>query len=173
MTDKPFYETPLFNITWDGVIGDKFAFSLASLGVPDGYMVKVSDRVFTADEIIGARYILSSGGLYGVDSVDSSTFVGALNISRRVIIVYSADELNAALGAPSGYITNGTYFLKIEGKHYVSDLGKPLSIKPLDEKYLPDSVVLESELTAKGYQTEEQVTVLIDKALGVIENGTY
>ena len=47
------------------------------------------------------------------------------------------------------------------------------TITHLDEKYLPDSVVLESELDAKGYQTEEQVTELINNALGVIENGTY
>jgi hypothetical protein len=38
---------------------------------------------------------------------------------------------------------------------------------------IPDSVVLESELDAKGYQTEAQVTAIINNALGVIENGTY
>jgi uncharacterized protein (DUF4213/DUF364 family) len=35
----------------------------------------------------------------------------------------------------------------------------------LDEKYLPDTVVLESELTEKGYQTEEQVTTIVNNAL--------
>lgn len=39
------------------------------------------------------------------------------------------------------------------------------TIKTLDEKYLPDSVVLESELDAKGYQTEEQVKALIDDSI--------
>lgn len=46
-------------------------------------------------------------------------------------------------------------------------------VATLDEKYLPDSVVLESELEGKGYQTEEQVTTLINNALGVIEDGSY
>jgi hypothetical protein len=35
----------------------------------------------------------------------------------------------------------------------------------LDEKFLSETVVLESELDAKGYQTEEQVTTLINNAL--------
>ena len=43
------------------------------------------------------------------------------------------------------------------------------TVKPLDEKYLPDSVVLENELTTKGYQTEEQVTTIINNALGGFE----
>jgi hypothetical protein len=57
------------------------------------------------------------------------------------------------------------------GTHTISAYKQELTF--LSEKYLPDSVVLESELTAKGYQTEEQVTELINNALGVIENGTY
>jgi hypothetical protein len=65
---------------------------------------------------------------------------------------------------------------------YVGDtyVGKTVSLyffneedNQLDEKYLPESVILESELEAKGYQTQEQVTELINNALGEIENGTY
>ena len=41
-----------------------------------------------------------------------------------------------------------------------------------DTEYM-DSLVTETELTAKGYQTEAQVNTLINTALGVIENGTY
>lgn len=33
--------------------------------------------------------------------------------------------------------------------------------------------ITENDLTAKGYQTAEQVQTLIDNSLGVIENGTY
>lgn len=57
--------------------------------------------------------------------------------------------------------------------HTVNVYEEVEAISTLDEKYLPKSVVLESELDAKGYQTEEQVTELINNALGVIENGTY
>lgn len=38
---------------------------------------------------------------------------------------------------------------------------------------VPAEYITETELTAKGYQTEEQVNTLINTALGVIENGTY
>lgn len=59
-----------------------------------------------------------------------------------------------------------------DGVHNIA-ISKPVeTIKTLDEKYLPETVVLESELEAKGYQTEEQVMALINNALGAIENGT-
>jgi hypothetical protein len=61
--------------------------------------------------------------------------------------------------------------VKTKGTHTISAYKQELTF--LSEKFLPDSVVLESELDAKGYQTEEQVTALINNALGVIENGTY
>lgn len=57
----------------------------------------------------------------------------------------------------SAPVTDGTYSVAI----YEMTRG----IKRLDEKFLPDSVVLESELEAKGYQTEEQVTALINNAI--------
>lgn len=38
---------------------------------------------------------------------------------------------------------------------------------------IPAEYVTDTELTNKGYQTAEQVNALINKALGVIENGTY
>lgn len=57
----------------------------------------------------------------------------------------------------SAPVTNGT--------HSVAIYEMTRDIKRLDEKFLPDSVVLESELEAKGYQTEEQVTALINDAI--------
>jgi hypothetical protein len=72
---------------------------------------------------------------------------------------------------------NKTYFVKsksqIKENHTFSAEIVETVIKPLDKKFLPDTVVLESELDAKGYQTEEQVTELINNALEGIENGTY
>lgn len=35
------------------------------------------------------------------------------------------------------------------------------------------NLITEEALTAKGYQTEDEVKTLINEALGVIENGTY
>jgi hypothetical protein len=58
----------------------------------------------------------------------------------------------------------------VDGKNVATETYVDEALANID---IPDSVVLESELTAKGYQTEEQVTALINNALGVIENGTY
>lgn len=54
-------------------------------------------------------------------------------------------------------------YVKDIGTHTISAYKQELTF--LSEKYLPDSVVLESELEAKGYQTEEQVTALINDAI--------
>ena len=73
------------------------------------------------------------------------------------------------------YSPNKTYFVesRTSGTHTFFIEKLTYETNKLDEKFLPDSAVLESELTMKGYQTKEQVTTLINDALGVIENGTY
>ena len=39
--------------------------------------------------------------------------------------------------------------------------------------YIRDNYYTKTQVEEKGYQTEEQVTALINEAIGVIENGTY
>jgi hypothetical protein len=53
-------------------------------------------------------------------------------------------------------------YVKDIGTHTISAYKQELTF--LSEKFLPDSVVLESELEGKGYTTEEQVKALIDEA---------
>lgn len=93
--------------------------------------------------------------VYGNGSLVSSTLV-----DNEMPFALAYDLLNYSL---SLYASAGT--------HTISAYKRDLVF--LNEKFLPDVVVLESELEAKGYQTQEQVTELINNALGEIENGTY
>lgn len=94
--------------------------------------------------------------LYGNPALRSAMFP-----SNGMPFVLVNNQVNNAV---SLYVTEmGTHTISVHKRELVF----------LSDKYLPDSVVLESELEAKGYQTEEQVTALINNALGVIENGTY
>jgi hypothetical protein len=89
----------------------------------------------------------------------------------------SGDPVCAYSVAPSGTIpTRWTFeFQSYNGQngYYIEIYEAKPTLILLDEKFLSETVVLESELDAKGYQTEAQVTALINDALGVIENGTY
>lgn len=57
---------------------------------------------------------------------------------------------------------NGTYTVKLEGTP------APVYHK-IDPRFLPDDIVLDNDL----YMVLEEMQTMIDKALGVIENGTY
>lgn len=113
------YESaPEFDIKWDGEIGDKFALDLTSLGNPGYYLVKVSDSVFTEDELLGSIYTQRRGYEFLIDEsdIDTEIYPGAITIDGGgLAIVNDSDTLNAALGTPSGYITNGTYFVYFTG----------------------------------------------------------
>ena len=131
--------SPKFEITWDGVIGDKFALDMSSLGYEGIQFVKVSDDVFTEADIMGATYYQRSGYNWVIDYVDSSAYPGALNIDSRIIVVYSADDTNAALGLPAGYITNGTYFVYRtvdEVANYTYRFVGPNKISKIPSKYV-------------------------------------
>ena len=128
LEDKPFeYTPPIADIQWDGVIGDKFAIDLTPFGFQNMYFVKVSDEVFTAEELVGATFTTSNGDMVGINenNIDKSTLPGSLVVNGVISVCYSADDFNAAMGAPSGYVTNGTYFLYQAGVYYVSRLVLP------------------------------------------------
>lgn len=93
-----------------------------------------------------------------------STFLTNYKIGENTDTVYCYGSITSV----SVYV-NGTGY----GGWRIEIYKEVATIKTLDEKYLPDSVVFEIDLDAKGYQTEEQVTELINNALGVIENARY
>ena len=137
--------TPEFDIQWNGIIGDKFVFDISSLGYDDTFMVKVSDDIITAEQLVGAR-VSDTEGNYQIlteDDIDTENYPGSINIGYAQI-VYAADELSSALGAPQGYITNGTYFVYYNdgGFFYFTDrLVSPAKIIKIDNKHI-DGVVI-------------------------------
>lgn len=174
LEDKPFGEERAFEpIVWDGSIDEANSFV-----VGESIYARISDAILTPEQIDGAK-ALSAGSGYGTlrytcgeAGVDAYNLVQGLDYTDMVIItVADKDASNSFLG--TAIPSNGVYSLAYpEIGTYVLSITKE-TIKPLDEKYIPSSVVLESELESKGYQTEAQVTELINNALGVIENGTY
>jgi hypothetical protein len=172
LTDKPFYDETPEPITWDGNTEGLEADPVS------GSMYKILDKGLSKDEFIGATFrgyspgsgnevcpIVGDDMILDLGELDPSIPLGTFFLdSAGTYFLSIVDEVNFN-GVP---LKKGFYV----SEHFIS-LTFPEKVKPLDEKFLPDSVVLESELDAKGYQTEAQVTALINEALGVIENGTY
>lgn len=170
LPDKPFGDETPAPITWSGNVEDYV--------IDPNWGAKISDRGLTKDELIGTTmtwYSKDGTSLSSVVVTEESIFdfaenipdfppetVLTLNMSYFVSVV--ADISYEGITFSKGFYVSSTRF---------HSLTFPEKVRLLDEKYLPETVVLESELESKGYQTEEQVTELINNALGVIENGTY
>ena len=129
--------------------------------------------IFNAGDFIeGKTYVVS------IDGEEYECMAVLVSLPSTLGIVqtkelYSVGEHGVSVKYVANIMNYHVLAPVVDGKHSVAiyELGE--AIKTIDEKYLPESVVLESELTEKGYQTEEQVTELINNALGVIENGSY
>lgn len=180
LTDKPFGEEVTEGVlTFDGdLTGREY------IDYGDGYcFVKMSDRFLTEEDLAQATITFwNNGSTYDANAVIESQTLGDLT----VIIVLADHEISGGMvvtlnsdaplfGEPP--MSAGTWF------QYVTDVDSevdsyPISlscltglvgtIKTLDEKYIPDSIARTEDIL-----TEEDVSTLINKALGVIENGTY
>ena len=134
--------TPGYEITWDGVVGDKVV-------VDGGEMqfVKVSDRVFTVEELIGAT-IIAGDRLFIV----SNNTIGSQNgiIKGVGFIVCSAPATIYDIAIPE----TGTYFMKM-GEEFTSSLSKPDSTT---------TIKIPAELTTVvgGYDAAERTVVIFD-----------
>lgn len=133
---------PLFDIGWDGDMTGRYALDLSSFGYDGVYLVKMSDDIFDVSQVIGAQITLSYGEQLIVDEsyVNTTAFPGTIQLGDgAVAIVYSSDDLNTALGLPSGTITNGTYFMYIVDDCFVSKFTAPSKVKKIDPKFLPET----------------------------------
>ena len=146
--------TPGYEITWDGVVGDKV--------VVDGgemQLVKVSDRVFTLEELIGATSIFGDRSF-----IVSNDTIGIQNgiIMGESFFVFSAPTTINGITIPEA----GTYFAKV-GEEFTSSLSKPDSTT---------IVKIPAELTTVvgGYDAAERTAVIFDgtvKASDFTEGG--
>lgn len=134
--------TPGYEITWDGVVGDKVV-----VDVGEAQLVKVSDRVFTVEELIGATIIAGDRTfIVSNDTIVSQN--GAIN--GEVFLVCSAPTTIYDTTIPE----TGTYFMKMENG-FVSSLSTPDSTT---------TVKIPAELTTVvgGYDTAERTAVIFD-----------
>lgn len=135
--------TPGYEITWDGVVGDKV--------VVDGgerQLVKVSDRVFTVEELIGAT--ITVGGQSSTINNDNIKSQNGVIIAHGVISVCTAPATIEDIAIPE----TGTYFMKM-GEKFVSSLSKPDSTT---------TIKIPAELTTVvgGYDAAERTAVIFD-----------
>ena len=147
--NRTHYEAPpTFDISWDGIIGDRFALDMTSFGYEGVYFVKVDDRAFTIEEMLGATIKTNDGTLDAVcpDNCNSYTYPGVYNVNNWVIVVYAQERINAALGLPDGIITNGVYFYaNPTDELFVSNFVGRNNTKKLGMNYLPEGYPYESE----------------------------
>ena len=134
--------TPGYEITWDGAVGDKVV-------VDEGetQFVKVSDRVFTVEELIGSTIIFGDTSLIvSNDAIRSQNGI----ITNEGFLVCSAPTTIEGITIPEA----GTYFAKM-GEGFVSSLSKPDSTT---------TIKIPAELTTVvgGYDAAERTAVIFD-----------
>ena len=146
LEDKPFGEKVLFDITWDGVIGDR-DWADASIIQEGVKAIKVSDKILTADELVGAEFIYDDATVEIVSHNVSGLHdtYGFLMANDGMITTISDTSLTLSttgIDVPS----TGTYFVLFEDSStFVSQL-KKIEVIKLDKTYIPDSVITEDNI---------------------------
>lgn len=142
LEDKPFDEIPpLFDIQWDGNMDGR-----DTVEVGEGnYLVKVSDDVYTAEQVLGAIVYYSDNYNEVISEDDIYTDIpGILNLWTEVFLIYSADELIAAMGLPEGSVSNGVWVANVVSDgSYITRFVSPTL---LDEKHIPDTIARKSDI---------------------------
>ena len=135
--------TPGYEITWDGAVGDKVVVNGGEI-----QLVKVSDRVFTVEELIGATVTIG-GQSSTINNDDIQSQNGVINVSNGVMVCTSPATIQG-ITIPEA----GTYFMKMENG-FVSSLSKPDSTT---------TVKIPAELTTVvgGYDAAERTAVIFD-----------
>lgn len=168
--DKPFYDTGIESLTWDGDTTNKEEYRLNQRTL----MYKISDEFIPPELMMGATITLVNrtdetqdvGEIvkirYDVTTFkDEQTYTAVSSFAPtggdHILVVHS-DEYNRFYNWPRGvYVSD-----QIKYKWYVSEIKFNSTIKPLDEKYLPNTI-----------PNVEEVQQMINDTLGVLENGTY
>ena len=133
--------TPGYEITWDGVVGDKVVVDARGM-----QLVKVSDRVFTVEELIGATIIFGDQSLtINNDFIQNQN--GVMAVAEGVIVCSTPTTIQG-ITIPEA----GTYFAKM-GEEFVSFLSKPDSTT---------TVKIPAELTTVvgGYDAAKRTAVI-------------
>ena len=136
--DKPFYDESV-TIEWDGDSTGKVTFSLDGAVMT---MCLVSERVLTADELIGATLTANNNGEKVSNTILAhevvTPFEGLVMIQSELMVLSAIAGTYEGLEIP----VSGTYFVRIDSDVivYIESLTYD-SIKKLDPKYLPEGGV--------------------------------
>lgn len=153
------YETG-FEITWDGDTTGRV--SITQEGIPGGWY-KVSDKILTADDIIGATATMVQNDESQSLVVTSDIVVRqdyGVDINAGMIIIatkqgtFNIDDINTSIPEP------GIYFLDNSlggNSEFVSSLSKIIT-HPFNDKYIPNSIARKAELDSRITEKEVILT---------------
>ena len=160
MLNKPFYSavektTGPLDITWDGVIGDKYHVEAGG-----DILCKVSDVVFSAAQLVGATIVGRDGEditetVLTEDEVSDGSVFGFPGVAEALFSVICVYEPCAPLGTFTLELP-GTYFMLKNTGEYTASLSNPNAmveclgevVHTLDPKYIPDTVATKADLEA-------------------------
>lgn len=134
-----------FEITWDGdTIGRVQA---TTEGIPYTWY-KVSDKILTPDQVIGATITMVQHGVTEqfdvLDENISEKEFGYLVLDFIVLIAMKQGIFNMG-GANISIPETGIYFINVGGTTYTSSLSN-ITVHPFDDKYIPDTVARKDEI---------------------------
>lgn len=126
--------------TWDGDMTGKITMDMSLIGNDGVYLVKVSDIVPSHEHLIGARLSLSFGDSREITSnmIDDSIPGAYIIDGSNLAVVYNINSVNAAMGIPEGYLTNGTYFSFNSNTGYYVNYFSTGEVHKLDKRFLPN-----------------------------------
>lgn len=155
--------TPGYEITWDGVVGDKVAVDIGD----SMQLVKVSDRVFATEELIRATMTVINDGeaetnIITEDSINAES--DGLVIDGYIVIAATAPATVADITFPE----TGTYFGKaVNSTSYVVSLQR-------DAQTTTIKIPAELTTVVGGYDVAERTAAIFDgtiKASDFTEEG--
>ena len=138
------YETG-FEITWDGDTTGR-----VKITGDDGRFIwyKVSDKILTADQIIGATITMVQNGVTEQfvvsDEEISEQEFGYFVIEFVVMVAMKQGTFNVN-GLNISIPETGIYFISAGGTAHISSFSK-ITVHPFDDKYIPDSIARKDEI---------------------------
>ena len=107
-------------ITWDGTVGDRVNIAIPDFG---GLCVKVSDKIFTAEGLVGSTATLSVGQSAEISSDFITPVDGAIIVADGLLLSVSNVNVNV-MGISYVFPETGTYFINKQGM-YIASLTLP------------------------------------------------
>ena len=165
--------TQKMTIVWDGVVGDRFNFKLNA--GDDVYLVHISDAVIPNLDALKAASITARAGeqemtVSGSDDVSSVDENGIIMFGDAMVVSVPADGLrmfNIDVDLKKGLYVPHSASRGLYVSNYTGVLSSTITdtrtvIKPIDEKYLPDTIApKELILTSSTEGSKKQFKIAV------------